>query len=220
MNHSEAGKLGWLKSRSTQQKQKEDRINKYNDNPIRCKQCGKPLSYEERHKKFCNSSCAAKYNNTHRIIKTYKGKPIKRRQVIINNEKKLVKDRGNCINCGKPLENHQYKFCGSKCKGEYTKQTFLNQWKQGNHDGYIPNGQVSHFIKNYLFEKHNYKCEKCGWGEINPYTGKIPLEIHHKDGNWQNNKEENLQVLCPNCHSLTETYKASNKGKGRKFRNK
>ena len=54
-------------------------------------------------------------------------------------------------------------------------------------------------------QKHNYKCELCGWNKVNPHTGKIPLEIHHKDGNWQNNKEDNLQVLCPNCHSLGES---------------
>lgn len=68
-------------------------------------------------------------------------------------------------------------------------------------------------------EKHNYKCEICGWGEENPHTHTIPLEIHHKDGDYTNNKEENLQVLCPNCHALTETYKSHNK-KGRKGRAK
>ena len=73
--------------------------------------------------------------------------------------------------------------------------------------------------RNYLLEKHNYKCELCGWGEVNQYTGTIPLEIHHKDGNYKNNSEENLQVLCPNCHSLTETHKSHNKN-GRQGRKK
>ena len=30
----------------------------------------------------------------------------------------------------------------------------------------------------------------------------IPLELHHKDGNRYNNDLENLEILCPNCHSL------------------
>lgn len=68
-----------------------------------------------------------------------------------------------------------------------------------------------------MLEKNNYKCELCGWGEENTYTHTIPLEIHHIDGDYTNNKEENLQVLCPNCHSLTETYKSHNKN-GRKRR--
>ena len=41
-------------------------------------------------------------------------------------------------------------------------------------------------------------------GEINPYTRTIPLEIHHKDGNYLHSVEDNLMLLCPNCHSLTE----------------
>lgn len=38
----------------------------------------------------------------------------------------------------------------------------------------------------------------------------LPLEVHHKDGNKRNNKLENLEILCPNCHSLTDTYKNKN----------
>lgn len=62
-----------------------------------------------------------------------------------------------------------------------------------------------------MLKKHDYKCEKCGWGEINPFTNKTPLQIHHIDGNSLNNKEENLQLLCPNCHSLTENFGSRNK---------
>ena len=61
---------------------------------------------------------------------------------------------------------------------------------------------------------------RCGWCEINPTSGKIPLEIEHIDGNYKNNTEENLILLCPNCHSLTPTYRALNKGHGRKERYK
>ena len=78
---------------------------------------------------------------------------------------------------------------------------------------------LSKYIRRYLLEKHNYKCEKCGWGEKNEFIGTIPLEIHHIDGDYTNNKEGNLQVLCPNCHSLTETHKSHNK-KGRIGRRK
>ena len=62
-----------------------------------------------------------------------------------------------------------------------------------------------------MLKKANYQCEICGWGETNPYTNRIPLEIHHKDGDYRHNEELNLQVLCPNCHSLTATFKGANK---------
>ena len=80
--------------------------------------------------------------------------------------------------------------------------------------------QISMHIKAYLFKKFDKKCAKCGWGEINPYTNSIPLEIDHIDGNYKNNFEDNLILLCPNCHSLTETYKGANINHGRKSRSK
>ena len=52
------------------------------------------------------------------------------------------------------------------------------------------------------------KCECCGLKE---WMGKpIPLEAHHKDGDELNSTLENLQLLCPNCHAMTDTYKGKN----------
>lgn len=65
-------------------------------------------------------------------------------------------------------------------------------------------------IRTYLFEKYHSKCQICGWDEINPFTGRVPLQIHHIDGDSCNNREENLQLLCPNCHSLTENFGSRN----------
>ena len=48
------------------------------------------------------------------------------------------------------------------------------------------------------------KCEICG---ISEWMGKeISLQLHHKDGDETNNTLENLQILCPNCHSQTDNY--------------
>ncbi len=49
-------------------------------------------------------------------------------------------------------------------------------------------------------------------------TGRIPVEIEHIDGDWTNNLPSNLTLLCPNCHSLTPTYRALNRGRGRDWR--
>lgn len=54
-----------------------------------------------------------------------------------------------------------------------------------------------------------HKCEKCGLSVWE--NQKIPLCIHHIDGNHINNNLENLQILCPNCHALTENYCGRNK---------
>jgi Zn finger protein HypA/HybF involved in hydrogenase expression len=49
-----------------------------------------------------------------------------------------------------------------------------------------------------------YKCENCGLIE---WKGeKISLHLDHKNGDNLDNRLENLRILCPNCHSQTETY--------------
>ena len=102
---------------------------------------------------------------------------------------------------------------------EDKRKEYLAEWLNGNKDGLSGEYGLSKVIRRYLIEKNNYKCEKCGWGERNNFTGTIPLEVHHKDGNYKNNKIENLQVLCPNCHSLVESHKSHNKN-GRSGRRK
>ncbi|WP_442876891.1 HNH endonuclease [Catenibacterium sp.] len=68
-------------------------------------------------------------------------------------------------------------------------------------------------LRHYIFDKFDNKCCICGWSKVNPYT--IPLEIDHIDGNSENNSEDNLRLICPNCHSLTSTYRGANRGQGR-----
>lgn len=50
-----------------------------------------------------------------------------------------------------------------------------------------------------------HKCEKCG--NIKWLVGLIPLELHHINGNSDDNSLNNLQLLCPNCHAFTDNYR-------------
>ena len=125
----------------------------------------------------------------------------------------------DCLNCGRSIHKRN-KYCSIRCQKEYEYKKYIDNWKSGGEDGFRGDYQISMYIKTYLFEKYHNKCAICGWGEINKYTGNIPLEIEHIDGNYRNNKEENLILLCPNCHSLTSTYKGANLNKGRKSRSK
>lgn len=60
-----------------------------------------------------------------------------------------------------------------------------------------------------LIALRGHKCEKCGLTE---WLGEpINLETHHKDGDRSNNSLDNLEILCPNCHSYTPNFARKNK---------
>ena len=119
-----------------------------------------------------------------------------------------------CENCGKEFEardSANRKFCSHKCFHEFNSKEYIKRWKNGEVDGLSGDYALSKAVRNYIFEKNDFKCEICGCDLRNPYTGKSILQIHHIDGNCLNNKEENLQLLCPNHHAMTENYGSRNK---------
>jgi len=128
------------------------------------------------------------------------------------------KPRTKCPVCGSEQARSYYKYCSNACQQEYQYQQYIQQWKAGKISGLIAIGVVSARIKRYLRRKFDDRCCLCGWTQVNPKTGLVPLVADHIDGNWRNNVESNLRLLCPNCDSLTSTYAALNKGNGRMHR--
>ena len=55
-----------------------------------------------------------------------------------------------------------------------------------------------------------HRCERCKRVEWEGVS--IPLELHHINGTRTDNRISNLQLLCPNCHALTDNYRAKNIG--------
>ena len=149
---------------------------------------------ETKNPKFCSRSCSATYNNR-------SGK---------YNRRKL---EGNCKKC-----NIEIRSSRSYCDECYSNSVmhdlkiplWLNrEWRGGTDTG------LSKIIRNYLLKKENYSCQGCRFNVMHPDDGKTILEINHINGNGTDHSPENLEVLCPNCHALTSSYRARNMGNGR-----
>lgn len=124
-----------------------------------------------------------------------------------------------CRTCKAELSGKQRIFCSNICQMDQKYLEFIAAWRQGEESGNWSDGQgVSTHVRRYLHEKYGGLCSKCGWREINPVTGKCPLQVNHINGLSQDTREENLELLCPNCHSLTPTFGRLNIGRGRKRR--
>jgi hypothetical protein len=123
----------------------------------------------------------------------------------------------NCLFCNSEGLRPSWspkKYCSLKCQNAYQNKQRIDEWKRTQKIE-SKNTQIPPWLKRYILEKQDGKC-LCG---ISEWNGKpLVLELEHKDGNSDNNTEENLCCLCPNCHSQTASYKGANRGKGRHAR--
>ena len=62
---------------------------------------------------------------------------------------------------------------------------------------------ISQSLRTRLYMRSKGKCERCN----EPFEKGMKPHLHHKDGDPKNNKSSNFEVLCPNCHSRTRTFK-------------
>ena len=183
------------KLQAARNRKKQEAMDKYYEKPKLCKNCNNAIAYEKRNNNdyFCSRTCSALYNS-------------------LSKKPKL-----DCKNCGKFLNKNAKQFCSKSCQQKFLSQYLTQMWLDGNSPS-RKDGTVPVYIKRYLIKESQNKCQVCGWGGINPVSRKSVLQVHHIDGNSDNNLKQNLQILCPNCHSMTPTYGSLNIGRGRKNR--
>ena len=121
---------------------------------------------------------------------------------IFNNTGKIKIPRKLCVFCGK--EGTQ-EYCSGKCRIKHRWQIDKERWFAGE------NNFTWSYAYKALVEFRGKSCELCGWAEVHLITGNIPTEFHHIDGDNTNNRRNNVQLLCPNCHSLTPNFGSLNK---------
>jgi hypothetical protein len=157
---------------------------------------------------------------------------LKHTRAKVNDEtfEKFVKES---ISVSEVLNKSELKQQGGNYKAFYNRVKRLNLstehfkgqgYLKGKHNPYVTEvspeeafvrdgdlGTSSLRRKILKFDLKKYECEEC---QMTEWRGKkLSLHLDHIDGDNRNNLLENLRFLCPNCHSLTETYCGKNKGK-------
>jgi hypothetical protein len=157
---------------------------------MECVNCNK----ETANPKFCSRSCSAAFAN--------KSKPKRKAKLF------------SCVFCNKtkPYKKSGILYCSQKCRND----SKVKLWLDGKDSGYTGKAKaLKKFIRAYIFKTRGTACSECGWDKKHPDDGLPLTEIDHKNGNAENCSPDNLRVLCPNCHSMTSTFRARNKNSTR-----
>lgn len=152
---------------------------------------------------FCNKTCqglARKIDSGDKFSEFRNDKYYD--SVRTSDEEKAIKAKQRYIKNRDNTNQYRPKITSEKMKKD------LSLWRSGIAGDYEPESTSSGkilkgYYRKFFFNENNNQCSECRLNLKNEYSGNSILEIHHRDGNTKNNKFENLQLLCPNCHSLT-----------------
>lgn len=190
-----------------------------------CLNCGTIITKARTSTKFCCSSCSASYNGRNRTV-TEEQKRKTSKALTERFEKSYLLNPKHCKVCLSPLsvKKRMCVFCSEECRKvlyphstKHTRQQKLRGWSGGNfllnpNDVFSKNSKHSSgVVKKYFieFSPLPYKCSICG---VKDWNNKIiSLQLDHIDGDGTNNSMDNLRLLCPNCHSQTDTYCRGNR---------
>lgn len=144
------------------------------------------------------------------VSKNLIDKAIKSKKIVYRRNSRHGKQKDNkCLFC--KSKTNAAKYCSIECRTKYEREEKIKKWKSGEISGSTGEQMsILGWLRDYILEKYNYKCSECGFSGVNKKTGNSIIQIDHIDGNPANTAEENLRALCPNCHSMTETYMSLN----------
>ena len=118
-----------------------------------------------------------------------------------------------CIVCHTSFPHRHAKkavnlYCSKKCEGENKRRNTFERFQAGE---VRERNTIRKILKDIKHE-----CWSCGLMDWRGH--RLSLEIDHINGDAGNNMPSNLRLVCPNCHSITSTWKGRNRHKGRASR--
>lgn len=146
-----------------------------------CEKCSLEHNTKYGSGRFCSPICARSFSTS------------KNRKLISEKVSKKLKGVPN------KHGNRNTPETIAKCKSTWLNKILTSEYSELSFDS----------KRRLVLHEQDYVCNKCG---INEWFGKkLSLEIDHINGISDDDRRENLEILCPNCHAITDTWRGRNK---------
>lgn len=152
---------------------------------MKCKKCNNDFTPQKGLKSYCSLSC--------RNSRTWSEEDKKKKSISAKNSLKVKQANKE------KAKNIDWDSISNKLSNLY-KDKIMNEK--------FENLSFERLRKRVIYEQDE-KCNNCGVSEW--FGKKLSLELDHIDGDNSNNNRKNLEALCPNCHSITDTWRGRNK---------
>ena len=121
-----------------------------------------------------------------------------------------------CHCCGGVLSKRSQKvYCGNACQAVARRNASTKLWLESGEAKV--RAERGNYIRRHIAAEQSGRCAICN-GVSNWQGQLLTLILDHIDGNPDNNRRDNLRLICPNCDSQLPTYKSRNRGNGRASR--
>ena len=121
-----------------------------------------------------------------------------------------------CLGCDEEFPGPSWRsYCSNACQFLARQAVLVDAWLSTGQANIA--GNKTHYVRRYLLAQQAHLCALCACPQR--WQGQpLVFVLDHVEGDAENNRRENLRMVCPNCDSQLPTYKSRNRGKGRHAR--